>query len=95
MKLTYLAPLAFAASSFAVNAEEIAPTQVAFDDGSVATSLTGVPGDAASGRNIVGNKGLGNCVACHQVTDLADVPWHGEIGPMLDGAGDRWSSMPR
>ncbi|MDG1171024.1 MAG: sulfur oxidation c-type cytochrome SoxX [Sulfitobacter sp.] len=91
MKLTYLAPLAFAASSFAVNAEEIAPTQVAFDDGSVATSLTGVPGDAASGRNIVGNKGLGNCVACHQVTDLADVPWHGEIGPMLDGAGDRWS----
>jgi len=91
MKLTYLAPLAFAASSFAVNAEEIAPTQVAFDDGSVATSLTGVPGDAASGRNIVGNKGLGNCVACHQVTDLADVPWQGEIGPMLDGAGDRWS----
>ncbi len=32
-----------------------------------------------------------NCVACHEVSALADVPFHGEIGPMLDGAGDRWS----
>lgn len=91
MTRTYLALLALAASTCAVAAEEITPTQVAFEDGTVATSLTGVPGDPAMGREIVGNKSLGNCVACHEVTDLADVPFHGEIGPMLDGAGDRWS----
>ena len=22
---------------------------------------------------------------------MSDIPFHGEIGPMLDGAGDRWS----
>lgn len=91
MKPTYIAILALAASSFAATAEEISPTMVAFDDGSVAASLTGVPGDAANGRKIVGSKKLGNCVACHEVTDLAEVPFQGLIGPMLDGAGDRWS----
>jgi sulfur-oxidizing protein SoxX len=72
-------------------AEEILPTNVSYDDGAVAQSLSGTPGDAANGRIIVGDKGQGNCVACHQVSDLADVPFQGEIGPMLDGAGDRWS----
>ncbi len=78
-------------AAFSAQAESIAPTAVSYTDGAVAQSLTGVAGDAASGRAIVGDKGEGNCVACHQVTDLAEVPWHGEIGPMLDGAGDRWS----
>ena len=74
-----------------ISAGEIAPTDVKYEDGAVGQSLTGVAGDAAAGREIVGNKSLGNCVACHEVTDLAEVPFHGEIGPMLDGAGDRWS----
>ena len=54
-------------------------------------SLTGVAGDAANGAVVAGTKSKGNCVACHQVSALADVPFHGEIGPSLDGAGDRWS----
>ncbi|WP_138934753.1 sulfur oxidation c-type cytochrome SoxX [Roseovarius arcticus] len=91
MERTLLVILAFAASTGAATAAEIAPSDVSYVDGSVETSLTGVAGDAESGRTIVGNKGLGNCVACHQVTDLSDVPFQGEIGPMLDGAGDRWS----
>ncbi|KIN61051.1 Monoheme cytochrome c SoxX [Sulfitobacter noctilucae] len=91
MKRITLTLMALAASGFAATAEEIAPTNVSFDDGSVSTSLTGVPGDPAAGRAIVGDKGQGNCVACHQATDLAEVPFQGEIGPMLDGAGDRWS----
>jgi len=91
MKRSYLAILALVAAPLAVTAGEITPTQVSFNDGSVEASLTGVPGDPAMGREIVGNKSLGNCVACHEVTDLADVPFHGEIGPMLDGAGDRWT----
>ena len=72
-------------------AETVNPTKVVYEDGAVASSLTGMAGDPVQGRDIVGDKGKGNCVACHQVSDLADVPFQGEIGPMLDGAGDRWS----
>jgi sulfur-oxidizing protein SoxX len=64
---------------------------VPFEDGAVTVSLTGVPGDAARGREVVGNKSLGNCVACHANSDMSDIPFHGEIGPMLDGVGERWS----
>lgn len=72
-------------------AEDVAPTAVSYTDGAVEQSLSGVAGDAANGRIIVGDKGQGNCVACHMVSDLSDVPFHGEIGPMLDGAGERWT----
>ena len=37
------------------------------------------------------NNGAGNCIACHEVTALNHLPFHGEIGPMLDGVADRWS----
>ena len=73
------------------SAAEVAPEAVQFDDsGAVAESLTGAPGDAAQGAKVVGSTGQGNCVACHQVSALADVPFQGEIGPMLDGVGSRW-----
>jgi sulfur-oxidizing protein SoxX len=72
-------------------AAEIAPGEVPFEDGAVTVSLTGAPGDPARGREVVGNKSLGNCVACHANSDMSDIPFHGEIGPMLDGAGERWS----
>lgn len=91
MKPNLFAIIALTVTASAASAGEIEPTSVVFVDGSVETSLTGVPGDPAKGREIVGSKKLGNCVACHEVTDLADVPFHGEIGPMLDGAGERWS----
>jgi len=91
MKISIVTPLFVAASVCALSAAEVAPTDVKFMDGSVAQSLSGMPGDPVSGREIVGSKKLGNCVACHQVSDLDDVPFHGEIGPMLDGAGERWS----
>ncbi|MCG6882366.1 MAG: sulfur oxidation c-type cytochrome SoxX [Silicimonas sp.] len=73
-----------------LNAEIIKPVDVSFADGAVETSLTGTPGDPAAGRVLM-NKGAGNCIACHAVTDLQDLPFHGEVGPMLDGVGDRWS----
>jgi sulfur-oxidizing protein SoxX len=91
MKHMKLAILALTVSGLSVSAETVVPTSVAYNDGSVEASLTGVAGDPAMGREIVGSKKLGNCVACHQVSDLSDIPFHGEIGPMLDGAGDRWS----
>ena len=80
------------ASAFALplQAENIAPMNVSFSDGAVETSLSGTAGDPAMGRLIM-NKGSGNCIACHAVSDLSEFPFHGEVGPPLDGVGDRWS----
>ncbi|MFY9240091.1 MAG: sulfur oxidation c-type cytochrome SoxX [Roseovarius sp.] len=91
MRHLIITAVATAAICMPAIAEEILPTAVSFEDGAIGQSLSGVAGDAANGRIIVGDKGQGNCVACHEVTDLADVPFQGNIGPMLDGAGERWS----
>lgn len=70
----------------------VAPADVVFDDaGAVAVSLTGTPGNAAEGASIAGSKKKGNCVACHEISALADVPFQGGVGPALDGAADRWT----
>ncbi|WP_170432806.1 sulfur oxidation c-type cytochrome SoxX [Ruegeria arenilitoris] len=91
MKLR-LITLVCAMTGGAAFAAETGPKDVQFDDyGAIDQSLTGVLGDAANGALIVGEKSKGNCVACHELTALADIPFHGEVGPMLDGAGDRWS----
>ena len=74
----------------AVLAADVAPTDVVFEDGAVSSSLSGMAGNPDEGRKIM-NKGSGNCIACHQVTALEDLPFHGEVGPSLDGAADRWS----
>lgn len=71
-------------------AEMVKPTDVKFEDGAVEKSLTGQAGNPEEGAKIM-NKGAGNCIACHQVSALAELPFQGEIGPSLDGAGDTWS----
>jgi sulfur-oxidizing protein SoxX len=74
-------------------AEEVAPDSVEFGEyGDVAVSLSGTAGDPVAGREIMVARGKGNCIACHAVTELTDHPFHGEVGPMLDGAGDRWTA---
>ena len=83
--------LALACAASGAAAAEVAPGDVVFEVGAVAQSLTGQPGDPVRGREVVGTKSLGNCVACHANSDMSDIPFHGEIGPMLDGAGERWS----
>ncbi len=73
-------------------AETVAPDNVMFDgDNAVAKSLTGGAGDAATGRKLFADRKLGNCLACHANADQNDQPFHGEVGPPLDGAADRWS----
>lgn len=72
-------------------AAEIAPKQVVYDEGRVSQSLTGVPGNAEAGEKVMITRGQGNCIACHAVTALDKVPFHGEVGPALDGAGERWT----
>lgn len=90
--MKWIVAAAFTTSAGMAAAELVAPTDVAFDDaGAVEVSLSGVTGDAANGAAIVGDKKQGNCVACHQVGALSDIEFQGEIGPPLDGAGDRWT----
>lgn len=91
MKLTYLTVAAalVAGSAFAA---EVGPKEVKYnDDTAIEMSLTGVPGDPAKGAEIMATKSKGNCVACHEISALS-APFQGNVGPMLDGAGDRWST---
>ncbi|MGB8623010.1 MAG: sulfur oxidation c-type cytochrome SoxX [Paracoccaceae bacterium] len=92
MKSAILSAVVLAASSsLALAADVVAPTNVNYGEyGAIDKSLTGVPGDPAAGRKVIGTKSLGNCVACHKISEMSDVPFHGEIGPSLDGAGSRW-----
>ncbi len=72
-------------------AEAPKPMDVKFEDGAVSMSLTGAAGDAAAGAKVFANRKLGNCLACHMNSDMPEQPFHGEVGPTLDGAGSRWS----
>ncbi|MCR9147229.1 MAG: sulfur oxidation c-type cytochrome SoxX [Rhodobacteraceae bacterium] len=90
MKIT-LTTLAAALVATPLIAGEVAPASVTFGEyGEIEQSLTGQPGDPENGGLVMKNKSIGNCIACHQVSALSDQPFHGEIGPSLDGAGDRW-----
>ncbi|MGJ8622139.1 MAG: sulfur oxidation c-type cytochrome SoxX [Yoonia sp.] len=69
-------------------AEGVVPDDVTYTEyGEVEMSLSGQPGDAAAGLEIMVARGKGNCIACHQVTALDEYPFHGEVGPTLDGIG--------
>jgi L-cysteine S-thiosulfotransferase len=58
-------------------------------DNAIPTSLTGQPGDAQKGRQVIVNRQLGNCLACHEITALKNEPFHGNTGPGLDGVAER------
>lgn len=90
MKQIFASCAVLAIGAVMASAEEIAPTAVSFTDGAVDGSISGVAGNPDEGRKIM-NKGSGNCIACHQVTALEELPFHGNIGPSLDGVADRWS----
>lgn len=81
--------LAILLSSVAI-ASETTPDDVKFDEGEVKASLTGKAGDPKAGREWYAGRKLGNCLACHQTTDLAQLPFHGEVGPAMDGVADRY-----
>ena len=66
-------------------AEEVKPMNVAFSDGMVEASLTGVAGDPVNGRKVFANRKQGNCLACHTNADLPEESFHGEVGPPMDG----------
>lgn len=85
------AALALFASSLV--ADTVQPGEVNIENIAVATSVTGSPGNAAEGRKVFSNRKLGNCLACHANSDMADQLFHGEVGPSVDGAGSRWTEQ--
>lgn len=88
MRLTTLALAVASLGATAALAAEVDPQDVTYDEyGAVTESLSGAPGDPESGAVIMKTKSKGNCVSCHAVTELSDAPFHGEVGPVLDGVG--------
>ncbi len=74
-----------------VLAKTITPDAVKIVDGELKNSLTGVAGNAEAGKKLYYNRKLGNCLACHANKDLSDKPFHGEIGPEMNGVAERYS----
>ena len=91
MRTTLAITAAMTAFSWAAMADAPAPSAVVFEDGAVMASLTGVAGNPEEGAKAFMNRKQGNCLACHMNADMEEQPFHGEVGPALDGAGDRWS----
>jgi len=85
---------AFAGFAGFASAQTVAPDMVSFtDENAVEQSLTGKPGDPVAGSKVFANRKLGNCLACHANADQNDQPFHGEVGPELNGVADRWSEQ--
>ncbi len=60
------------------------------DGREVDTPLTAGGGDPANGAKVVAGRKLGNCLACHVISTLDGEPFQGNVGPPLDGVGDRY-----
>lgn len=83
--------LALMIGASAASAEVVKPADVKIMEGVLTQSLTGQPGDPEKGRQWFIDRKLGNCLACHQNSQVVDQPYHGEVGPPLDGVAGRWS----
>ena len=91
MKAGILAGFAVVAMAGAVHAADIDPAAIVWNDGAIEASLTGTPGDAEAGKKLFSDRSTANCIACHSVGILTNVQFHGDVGPILDGTGSRWS----
>lgn len=89
--LMAMIPVSFLALAAPAAAGEVAAGDVQYQDGAVAASLSGAAGDADAGKKVMTTRGLGNCVACHQVDALNSVGFHGTVGPTLNGVGSRYT----
>ncbi len=54
-------------------------------------SLTGAPGNAERGRDILVSRQKGDCLSCHQINALAPAAEQGGIGPALDVVGRKYN----
>ena len=81
--------LALSLLASGVSAQEALKPYAVVGDG-IPASLTGVPGDPARGRAIVGNRQVGLCLLCH-AGPIPEERFQGTLAPDLAGAGTRWS----
>jgi L-cysteine S-thiosulfotransferase len=72
----------------------LVPFKVVVEKGvaGIPASLTGKAGDPKRGEEVVIERRLGNCLACHEISALAKEDFPGEIGPPLDGVAGRWGA---
>ena len=70
----------------------LAPFNVMVTSGvaTIPAPLTGRPGDAKEGEKVVVERRLGNCLSCHEIDVLRREPFHGDVGPPLNGVAGRW-----
>lgn len=83
MKPTLCLALLMAVTGAAV--AQVAPYKIVGDG--IAQSLTGKPGNAASGRALLVKREGANCLQCHAVKRDKDLAAGGDKGPALDGVG--------
>jgi len=89
-----MAGLVSAAAGQEAQQPALAPFDVVVSNGvpTIAAPLTGKPGDPKAGKKVVLERRLGNCLSCHEIGALSSEPFHGEIGPPLDGVAGRWNA---
>jgi sulfur-oxidizing protein SoxX len=79
-------------SQAAAQASGLVPFNVVVTGGvaTIPASLTGKPGDPKEGEKVMVERRLGNCLSCHAIDALSREPFHGDIGPPLNGVARRW-----
>ena len=65
-------------------------TDAMIDGDGIPISLTDTAGDPDRGAQVFVDRERGHCVLCH-VVSAADAEFQGNVGPTLDGVGDRFS----
>ncbi|MFT6557660.1 sulfur oxidation c-type cytochrome SoxX [Sneathiella sp.] len=87
------AVLAIAMATSTIMGQPLAAESVKYTivEDAIPNPLTMEAGDPDKGRKAVINRKQGNCLACHAVTSLANQPFHGEVGPALDGVSQRYN----
>jgi sulfur-oxidizing protein SoxX len=78
---------AVSATTATAKADALLPYTVSGDG--IPQSLTGKPGDAASGRALVLDRSS-TCILCHS-GPFPEVKFQGDLAPSLAGAGSRWN----
>jgi sulfur-oxidizing protein SoxX len=78
----------------AVQAAALVPYDVVISGGvpTIPAPLTGKAGDPKEGEKVAVERRLGNCLSCHEIDALRREPFHGDVGPPLNGVAGRWDA---
>jgi L-cysteine S-thiosulfotransferase len=78
-------------AGFYLQEMNIGPSRLSLSANSLPQSLTGIPGDAGRGRDVLVSRQKGDCLSCHKVSALSSIAGQGGIGPALDGVGSKYN----